>query len=95
MERILFYEEAARNFAKNWGRNVSDHVINIIASVMMARDGVRPGGHFVQAVIDNDLYAALSRADDEVLTELKLITQAKREAYIENLISFPDYETPK
>lgn len=93
MERLL-YLDAARVFAKKWQRDVNDHVINIIASVMMARDGVVPGGHFVQAIIDNNLYEAVRRADSEVLQELKLITLAHSQAFLNDLINYHTINRP-
>lgn len=90
MERIL-YEEAARNFAKMWRRDVSDHVVYIMASVMMVRDGIiQQGGGFVDAILANDLFGAISRGDEDVLHELKLITLAKRDAYVNDLIKMRD-----
>lgn len=95
MERII-YEDAARNFAKIWRRDVSDHIIYIMASVMMVRDGVlNNGGSFVDAIINNDLFGAISRGDEDVLNELKLITLTKRDAYVNNLIRMRDYENLK
>lgn len=67
-----------------------------MATIMMVRDGVlNNGGGFVDAVINNDLFGAISRGDEDVLYELKLITLTKRDAYVQNLIRMKDYENPK
>jgi hypothetical protein len=39
------------------------HVSHIAASVMLTRDGIMPGGSFVQAICKNDLSGAFNRAD--------------------------------
>jgi hypothetical protein len=85
MEKIL-YLDAAKQFAKSYNKSPNDHIIDIIASVMMTRDGVLHGGHFAQAVVNNDLFSAVTRADEEVLKELKLITLANHNAFLENLL---------
>lgn len=52
------YIDTAKSFANLYNVE-SEHVIQIIASVMMHRDDLRPGGGFVQAVVENDLYMAV------------------------------------
>jgi hypothetical protein len=86
MERIL-YIEAAKEFAKSYNKSPNEHVIDVMASVMMTRDNVLHGGHFAQAVVNNDLVAAVTRADEEILKELKLITLAKHNAFLNNMIT--------
>jgi hypothetical protein len=50
---------------------------------MMTRDGKGlQGGSFVQAVIDNDLFGAISRADDVCYNHLKVIVAANQYAYL-------------
>ena len=77
--------EAAREFVKRYEQeNVSEHIINIIVSVMRTRDGVGPmGGSFVQSVVNNDLYGALVRADNECLKHIKLIALSKNNCFCE------------
>lgn len=85
MDNIInTYHEAAVKFTQRYQRNVNDHVIHLIASVMMARDGVCNGGHFVTAVLENDLLRAVTRADEETLKEIKLITLARDNAHVED-----------
>lgn len=75
------YRAKAKEFAANW-KVEDNHVINICASVMMTRDSVLQGGGFVQAIIDNNLYEAVNRADDTCIKHLKLFVVAKRNWYI-------------
>lgn len=76
------YEEKAIEFAKEWQEEVSDHIIDVIISVMFTRDNVQSGGSFVQSVCNNDLYQAVSRADKDCIKHLKLITLAKYNCHI-------------
>ena len=76
------YNKVAKEFAAKYNVD-SPHIISIIASVMMTRDGVGlTGGSFVQSVVDNDLYGTISRADYECEANLKVITSANRFAHI-------------
>ena len=46
------------------GENETSHVVNIGTSILSTKWGIGyPGGSFVQAVVDNDLTGAFSRAD--------------------------------
>lgn len=82
MDIVNQYSLAAREFA-NENYVINPHIVNIIASVMMTRDGVGlKGGGFVQSVIDNDLYGAISKADAECYQHLKLIVAAKTNLHI-------------
>jgi len=82
MEIVNQYQSAAKEFALEYG--VSNlHIINIIASVMMTRDGKGlQGGSFVQSVVDNDLFSSISRADNECLENLKVIVAANQYSYL-------------
>lgn len=84
MEEKLY--TTAKNFAKNYGyENVSEHIINIIVSVMRTRDGIGPiGGGFVQSVVNNDLNGAVCRADKECLNHIKLITLSRNNCFVED-----------
>jgi hypothetical protein len=77
------YYNVAKLFPKTYGLEVSDHIVNIIASVMMTRDNVLHGGSFVNYVIQNDLRGAILHADDEVLKNIKIIVLAKENAFVE------------
>ncbi len=47
------------------------HTIHLGASVLMNRDGIRPGGHFVEAICNNNLRDAVNRADSTAIKGLK------------------------
>ena len=68
------YRMAAVHFANRYNEQVSEHIIDIMISTMMTKDSVLHGGSFVQAVINNDLKDAISRADTECLKHLRIIT---------------------
>lgn len=76
MEIVEKYNQSAKEFALLYGVT-SPHTINIVSSVMMTRDNVGyPGGGFVEAVVSNNLYLAISRADMECYHNLKVIVAA-------------------
>jgi hypothetical protein len=63
-------------FAKEWNyEEVSDHIIEIMVSIMCTRDkSSYAGGGFVEAVVANNLYLAMSRADSECRDNIFLLT---------------------
>ena len=65
------YKKSVIDFSSGWKVNLSDHQINTMISVMLHRDGIMNGGGFVEAVANNDLYGAISRADMENFQNLK------------------------
>jgi hypothetical protein len=79
---IVKYQERAKEFAKSYGENVSDHIAYVMASAMMTRDNVLQGGGFVEAVVENDLFQAISRADPAVLANIRIIVLAFKFARI-------------
>ncbi len=68
------YRMAAVHFADRYGETVSDHIKDVMISVMMTKDNVLQGGSFVQAVIDNNLREAFNRADADCIKNLRIIT---------------------
>jgi hypothetical protein len=82
MDIRIKYEKAAKQHAASWNEVVSNHIIDIMISVMMHRDGVQTGGGFVTAVCNNDLVNAIGRADSECIKHLKLITLAKVNVFV-------------
>lgn len=72
------YKKHCLQLAKNYNLEVSDHVLNLMVSVCMTRDDKWQGGSFAQAVVRNDLFDALSRADLECRNNLFIITMACR-----------------
>lgn len=79
------YEKVARKFVSGWKKEVSEHIIDVIISVMMTRDNVQQGGSFVQSVVANDLYTALTRADDDCYDNIKIIAMANRNCFVNQL----------
>lgn len=78
------YYQRVREFAKEYGEVPSFHIIDIMASVMMTRDKFMVGGSFVQSIVENDLYGAINRGDNECLKYLKLIVATKHHCYLNN-----------
>ena len=80
------YVEVAKQHLHNYGTyTYSDHIVDIIVSVMMTRDGVMQGGSFVQAIVNNDLRGAISRADGDCTNHLRVIALAHPFAFVEQL----------
>lgn len=75
-ELRISYREAVIHFLNRYEEKVSEHIIDIMISVMMTRDGILQGGSFVQAVCNNNLKDAISRADKDCLKNLRIITLA-------------------
>lgn len=79
------YVEAAKQHLHNYGTyTYSEHIVDIIVSVMMTRDDVMKGGSFVEAICNNDLRGAISRADGDCINHLRVIALAHPFAFIEN-----------
>ena len=84
-EQEKMYLHEATQYAHKWNVN-DDHVIRIIKSVMFHRDGILNGGSFVEAVVNNNLYEAVSRADSTCLKYLNVIVSAKMFCHVEKFI---------
>lgn len=83
MNRDMQHEKclkAAAEFLKGWDVE-DDTATRMVASIMMHRDGNWRAGSFVEAVCENDLYAAITRADNTSLKYLKLYTLAAKNCY--------------
>ena len=76
------YKKSAIQFAKDWQVEVSSHNVDIMVSIMMHRDGIMSGGGFVEAVCDNKLVEAVSRADMDNLRVIKLLALTNVNCYI-------------
>ena len=77
------YRERAIQFAKESREDVSEHIIDIMVSIMATRDKTSyAGGGFVQAVVDNNLYLAMSRADVDCRKNLFLLTMCNMNCYL-------------
>ena len=81
------YKMAAVHFADRYGETVSDHIIDVMISVMMTKDNVLQGGSFVQAVIDNNLREAFNRADADCIKNLRIITLCANFCNVEHEIN--------
>jgi hypothetical protein len=75
--------EKAIEFAKEWGyENVSSHILDVMVSIMCTRDkSSYAGGGFVEAVVANNLYLAMSRADSECRNSIFLLTMCSMNCY--------------
>jgi hypothetical protein len=77
------YRERAIEFAKEWQTEVSDHIIDIMVSIMATRDKTSyAGGGFVQAVVENNLYLAMSRADSDCRKNIFILTMCNMNCYL-------------
>lgn len=75
------YRDAVKAHAKDW--DVEDpQAIRIAGSIVMARDGIINADGFVQAVLDNNLYAAVNNADNVGITNLRYLISAKNYVYL-------------
>ena len=76
--------ERATKFAIEYGfTNVSEHIFDIMVSIMCTRDkSSYAGGGFVQAVVANDLYLALSRADTDCRNNIFLLAMCKQNCFL-------------
>jgi hypothetical protein len=82
MEDEKIYQ-TVRDFVSGYNVEVSDHIIDIIVSVIRTRDGIHPiGGSFVQAIVNNDLYDAVTRGDNDCIKNLKIIAIARRNCFV-------------
>ena len=77
------YKEACKHFAKRYGEEITDHILHIMTSICMTRDKLMVGGSFVQAIVDNNLYYAISRADEECIKKLMLLSLARFNCYVQ------------
>mgnify|MGYP000147253110 CR=1 FL=1 len=77
------YRMAAVHFANRYNEQVSEHIIDIMISVMMTRDNVLQGGSFVQAVVGNNLKETISRADADCSKNIRIITICSQHCYVE------------
>jgi hypothetical protein len=76
--------ERATQFAIEYGfTNVSEHILNIMVSIMCTRDkSSYAGGGFVEAIIANDLYSALGRADMDCRNNIYLLAMCNANCYL-------------
>ena len=78
------YREAVLHFLNRYNEEVSEHIIDVMISVMMTRDNVLQGGSFVQAVVANNLKESISRADTECGKHLRIISLCCSFCYVDS-----------
>ncbi len=77
------YRERAIQFAKEWREDVSEHILDIMVSIMCTRDkSSYAGGGFVEAVVANNLYLTMSRADSDCRNNIFLLTMCNMNCYL-------------
>ena len=76
------YTAKAKEHITSFYATPTVHLIDIVRSVMMHRDGIQTGGHFVTAVCNNDLREAVGRADATCRNHLDIIASAYLYAHV-------------
>lgn len=76
--------ERATEFAIEYGfTNVSEHILDIMVSIMCTRDkSSYAGGGFVEAVVANNLYLALNRADMDCRNNIYLLAMCNMNCHL-------------
>lgn len=76
--------ERATKFAIEYGfTNVSEHILDIMVSIMCTRDkSSYAGGGFVEAVVANNLYLALNRADLDCRNNIYLLAMCNMNCHL-------------
>lgn len=93
MKTDELYYPAARNFLKRYDIEASEHIVDIIVSVMRTRDNVGwQGGDFVQSVVKNNLSEAVLRADKDCVNHLKTFVLALRNCFPEEEMTWHKVE---
>ncbi len=78
------YRQAVVHFLNRYNEEVSEHIIDVMISVMMTRDNVLQGGSFVQAVVANNLKESINRADTECSKHLRIISLCCSFCYVDS-----------
>ena len=79
------YVTATKNFADRYGyKDISNHITDVMVSIMMTRDKVLSGGSFVQAICNNNLRESISRADNDCINHLRLLSLTHSFCYVES-----------
>lgn len=88
MNRLMDIREQCREraieFAKEWGyEEVSSHILDVMVSIMCTRDKTSyAGGGFVEAVVANNLYLSMNRADTECRNNIFLLAMCNMNCYV-------------
>ena len=59
------------------------HIIMVATDVLLSRDKLQIGGHFVQAIVDNKLYETYARADSVCERAIKFFLYCKDSIRVE------------
>ena len=79
------YVTATKNFASRYGyKDISNHITDVMVSIMMTRDKVLSGGSFVQAICDNNLKQCIDRADKECINYIRLLSLTHSFCHVES-----------
>ena len=79
------YVTATKNFADRYGyKDISNHITDVMVSIMMTRDKVLSGGSFVQAICENNLKQCIDRADNDCINHLKLLSLTHSFCHVES-----------
>jgi hypothetical protein len=79
------YRDAANNFANRYGYvDIPDHINDVMISIMYTRDKIQIGGSFVEAVCNNNLHDAISRADKTCTEYIRLLSLCHRFCRVES-----------
>jgi hypothetical protein len=70
------YRTAIIDWLNRNNYKASEHIIDVMISVLFTRDSVLIGGGFAKALCDNDLFGVARNADNEVFENLKIIISA-------------------
>lgn len=76
------YSDLVNKKCEDYGWKLSDHVKDVMISLLLTRDGVWNGGDFVRAVLSNDLRATVNRADNEIVNHLVHMVIARDNFFI-------------
>jgi hypothetical protein len=76
------YSDLVNKKCEEYGWKLSDHVKDVIISLLLTRDGIWSGGDFVRAVLSNDLKDSVNRADSEIIHHLIHIVIARDNFFI-------------
>jgi hypothetical protein len=75
------YRSEVINFIHPYRVAPPEQVINVMVDTLLTRDCEIMGGDFSKAVIENNLYEAILRADSDCLQYLKIIVIIANQLY--------------
>lgn len=84
-KHALYRKRAEKHLVEYRVIDATPHILDIVMSVMMHRDGVQRGGSGVEAICNNDLFGITQRGDHEVMKHIRTIVAAYHFAHIQQL----------